>query len=90
MNMTAIATKNGQAVRTKGKERIELYNDVFTLIWGRLFRGRLVYWRRYGVVLSADARTRDFVRDNKGKASRALFFSVISVLFSLCPQLLAL
>ena len=37
MNMTAIATKNGQAVRTKGKERIELYNDVFTLIWGETF-----------------------------------------------------
>ena len=44
----------------------------------------------YGVVLSADARTRDFVGDNRGKTSRALFLSVISVLFSLCPQLLAL
>ncbi len=58
---------------------------------GRLFCGRLeVYWRRYGVVLLADAQTRDFVGDNRGEASEALFLSVFSVLFSLCPQLLTL
>ncbi len=40
---------------------------------GRFFGGRLVYWRRYGVVLSAEARTRDFMRAVRGKPEEESF-----------------
>jgi len=42
------------------------------------------------VVLSADARTRDFVGDNRGKASEALFLSVISVYIPFAHNFFAL
>ena len=37
IKMTAIAAKQWPGGTNKGKERIELYNDVFTLIWGETF-----------------------------------------------------